>query len=277
MLRTNVKRWQGFMQQLWLTLGQREVLLALVAVVAIGIIFWAISKPMLYILHQGDLARTWIKSFGLWAPFVYMSLFALQIIIAPMPGQFLGVMGGYVFGIFFGAIYSITALTIGAGVAMVVARRLGRPALARFFAEDQLRLWERKLYMRSPVNWGLLFVFPVPDFVFYLAGLSSIPLIRLVPSVIVGRSIGLIFASIAGGLTAYLPPEWVLVKWAFLLIVGILLYRHERKLRFYLLLSVRRLERWLKRGQQQWTTIDLYKLKLRLSPTRAKPDNGSCS
>lgn len=277
MLRTNLGRLQRFAQELWVILRQREVLLALVAVVAIGVIFWAISKPMTYLLHQGDLARVWIKSFGLWAPFAYMSIFALQIIIAPMPGQFLGIMGGYVFGIFFGSIYSITALTIGAVVAMVVARRLGRPALARFFDEEQLRLWERKLYMRSPVNWGLLFVFPVPDFVFYLAGLSSIPLIRLVPSVIVGRSIGLIFASIAGGLTAYLPPEWVLVKWAFLLIVGVLLYRHERKLRFYLLLSVRRFERWLKRWQRQWATVDLYKLKLRLLPTRAKPDNGSCS
>lgn len=276
MLHKNLKRLQLFLRQLWLILQQREILLALVAVVAIAVIFWAVSEQLTYLLHQGDLARSWVKSFGLWAPLAYISLFALQIIVAPVPGQFLGVMGGYIFGVFLGALYSITALTIGAIVTMLLARRLGRPALARFFDEEQLRLWERKLYMRSPVNWGLLFVFPVPDLVFYLAGLSSIPLIRLVPSVIVGRSIGLIFASIAGGLTAYLPPEWVLVKWAFLLMVGLLLYRHERKLRLFLLLGVRRLERAVVRWQRQLSTVDLYKLKLRLLPTRAKPDNSGC-
>lgn len=267
---------QPFLRRLWLVLRQREVVLALLAMAAISVIFWAVSEPLTYLLHQGDLARTWVKSFGMWAPFAYMSLFALQIIVAPVPGQFLGIMSGFIFGIFWGALYSITALTIGALVTMVLARRLGRPALARFFDEEQLRVWERKLYMRSPVNWGLLFVFPVPDFVFYLAGLSSIPLIRLVPSVIVGRSIGLILASIAGGLTAYLPPEWVLVKWAFLLMVGLLLYRHERKLRLYLLLGVRQLERAVKRWQRQWRTLDLYKLRLRLLPSRAKPDNSGC-
>lgn len=230
---------------------QREFWLALIVFSAIGIIFWAFSQQLIYVLHQGDLARDWILSFGYWAPLAYIGLFAMQILIAPMPGQFLGVMSGYVFGIILGSFYSIVALTIGAGLAMYIARRFGRPLLERFVEPVQLKLWERKLYMRSPVNWGLLFVFPVPDFVFYLAGLSSIPLIRLVPAIIVGRSIGLIFAGIAGGLTAQLPPEWVLVKWAFLSVVGLLLYRHERRLRLYLLLGIRVLERSIRRWQRR--------------------------
>lgn len=236
-------------------LRQREFWFAVIALGFVGLLFWALSKPLVYLLHQGDAARTWVGQFGLWAPLVYMGLFALQILIAPMPGQFMGVMSGYIFGIFLGSLYSIIALAIGAGLAMVIARHFGRPLLERFVAPEQLQLWERKLYMRSPVNWGLLFVFPVPDFVFYLAGLSSIPLIRLIPSIIVGRSIGLIFAGVAGGLTAQLPPEWVLMKWAFLIAVGLLLYRHERKLRLYLLLGVRRFERTMRRWQH--TIINL--------------------
>jgi uncharacterized membrane protein YdjX (TVP38/TMEM64 family) len=234
-------------------LRQREFWLVLLVFSSISVIFWTFYQPLVALLHQGEIARAWIKGFGLWAPLVYMGLFAMQILIAPMPGQFLGVMSGYVFGIFLGSLYSIVALTIGAGLAMYIARRFGRPLLERFVDPQQLRLWERKLYMRSPVNWGLLFVFPVPDFVFYLAGLSSIPLIRLIPAIIVGRGIGLIFAGIAGGLTAQLPPEWVLVKWAFFLAVGLLLYRHERKLRLYLLLAVRRLERTVRRLQRRFS------------------------
>ena len=177
---------------------QREFWLALIAFSAIGVIFWAFSRQLIYILHQGDIAREWILGFGFWAPLAYIGLFAMQILIAPMPGQFLGVMSGFVFGVFLGSFYSIVALTIGAGLAMYIARRFGRPLLERFVEPDQLRLWERKLYMRSPVNWGLLFVFPVPDFVFYLAGLSSIPLIRLVPAII-----ALDFSNILLGYGAY--------------------------------------------------------------------------
>lgn len=247
MLSKSVKWPQGFLWRLLLVLRQRETWLVILALTGITLFFWLLSEPLIYILHQGDVARAWIKGFGAWAPVAYITLFALQILIAPMPGQFMGVMGGYVFGVLLGSLYSITGLTIGAGLAMVLARRYGRPLLERFFGRDELKRWERKLYMRSPVNWGMLFILPVPDVVFYLAGLSSIPLVRLLPAVIAGRSLGLLFANVVGGLTAYLPPEWVVVKWAVIVLIGLLLYRHERKLRLYFLLGVRAWERSVRR------------------------------
>ncbi len=257
MIEKTIKPPQPLLSRIGSVLHQRDFWLALIIFSAVGLLFWTLNKPLVHLLHQGDIARTWIKSFGFWAPLAYIGLFALQILIAPLPGQFLGIMSGYVFGILLGSLYSIIALTIGAGLAMYIARRFGRPLLERFVDAEQLRLWERKLYMRSPVNWGLLFVFPVPDFVFYLAGLSSIPLIRLIPAIIAGRGIGLILAGTAGGLSAILPPEWVLVKWAFFLAAGLLLYRHERRLRLYLLLGVRRLERIVKRLQSKLASTRL--------------------
>ncbi len=253
MLYKGVKRPQDALWRVVLLLRQRETWLVLLSLTGIGGFFWLISEPLIYILQQGDIARTWIKSFGAWAPLAYISLFALQIIIAPLPGQFMGLMGGYIFGFLLGSLYSITGLTIGASLVMILARRYGRPLLERFFASDQLKRWERKLYMRSPVNWGLLFLFPVPDFVFYLAGLSSVALSRLLPAVIIGRGLGLLLANSVGGLTAYLPPEWAAVKWAVFAIIGFLLYRHERRLRLYLLLGVRYVEhirrRWTRQRQ----------------------------
>ncbi|MCB0061632.1 MAG: TVP38/TMEM64 family protein [Caldilineaceae bacterium] len=251
MVEKTVKRPQLVWSRVSIIFRQRDFWLALIAFGVVSTIFWLFSRQLIYVLHQGDIARDWILGFGFWAPLAYMGLFAMQILVAPMPGQFLGVMSGYVFGIVLGSLYSIIALSIGAGLAIYIARRFGRPLLERFVEAEQLRQWERKLYMRSPVNWGLLFVFPVPDFVFYLAGLSSIPLIRLIPAIIAGRSIGLIFAGVAGGLTAQLPPEWVMVKWAFLSAVGLLLYRHERRLRLYLLLAIRALERTTRRWQRK--------------------------
>lgn len=266
MVEKTAKRPQILLVQLGIILRQREVWLALLAFSTMVVLFWAFREPLVYLLHQGDVARNWVNHFGYWAPLVYIGVFAMQILIAPMPGQFLGVMSGYIFGILLGSLYSIIALTIGAGIAIYLARRLGRPLLERFVEPEQLRLWERKLYMRSPVNWGVLFVFPVPDFVFYMAGLSSIPLIRLIPAIIIGRSLGLIFAGTAGGLTAKLPPEWVLMKWAFLLAVGLLLYRHERRLRLYLLLGIRKFERTVRRCQRKLQAVHFSRQKNNVLP-----------
>jgi len=253
MLYKGVKRPQDALWRVVLVLRKRETWLVLLGFIGISLFFWLISEPLLYIMQQGDVARIWIRSFGAWAPVAYIALFALQIIVAPLPGQFMGIMGGYVFGFLLGSLYSIIGLTIGAGLVLLIARRYGRPLLERFFARDQLKRWERKLYMRSPINWGLLFLFPVPDFVFYLAGLSSVALSRLLPAVIIGRGLGLIFANSVGGLTAHLPPEWVAAKWAVLAILGFLLYWHERRLRLYLLLGVRYVKttwrRWARQRQ----------------------------
>ena len=260
MLSKGVKWPQGFLWRLWLILRQRETWLVILALLGITLFFWLLSEPLIYLLQQGDVVSNWINGFGVLAPLAYISLFALQILIAPMPGQFMGMMGGYVFGVVLGSLYSITGLAIGAGLAMLLARRYGRPFLERFFSPAELKVWERKLYMRSPVSWGLLFVFPVPDVVFYFAGLSSIPLVRLLPAVIGGRGLGLLFANIVGGLSATLPPEWVVVKWAVIALLALLIYRHERKLRLYFLLGVRSWERavrrWFRRSPTMPTTAE---------------------
>jgi hypothetical protein len=70
----------------------------------------------------------------------------------------------------------------------------------------------------------------------------------LLPSVVAGRGVGLVFASVVGNLTDSLPPELVLIKWVILLGLGVVLYRNQRPVRLAVLLSVRHLQR-LKR---QW-------------------------
>jgi uncharacterized membrane protein YdjX (TVP38/TMEM64 family) len=225
----------------WLTMGGLLLITGL---------FWLIGEQLVGLLERAAGARTLLASLGPLAPLAYIALFALQILIAPLPGQFMGVMSGYLFGAFWGSIYSIIGLTVGAGIAMTVARPYGRPLLERFFEPALVRQWERKLRMRSPVTWALLFLFPVPDLVFYVAGLSRVPLRHLLLAVISGRSLGLIFANAVGTLSASLPPEWVVVKWGFLLLAGFLLYRHQRSIRLGLLLAVRTISRRTRRWRQ---------------------------
>jgi uncharacterized membrane protein YdjX (TVP38/TMEM64 family) len=216
-----------------------------VAVAAVGL--WYVSEHLVGLLEYVASARNEIAGLGPLAPLLYITVFAGQILIAPLPGQFLGVMSGYLFGAFWGSLYSIIGLAVGAGVAMLIARRFGRPLLERFFEGEQIRHWERRLRMRSPVTWAMLFILPVPDFVFYIAGLSRVPLQHLMVAVIAGRSVGLIIANLIGMFSAILPPEWVLVKWFGLAAGALLVYLYQRQIRLSLLLSMRWLRRSLRR------------------------------
>jgi uncharacterized membrane protein YdjX (TVP38/TMEM64 family) len=156
----------------------------------------------------------------------------------------MGVMGGYLFGVILGSLYSITGLVVGAGLAIWLARRFGRPFLERFFDPLQLASWEKRMRTRSGFTWWLLFLFPVPDVIFYVAGLSSTSLRTLLIALIAGRGLGLFLANSMGHWTANSAPQWVLAQW---LIVGVLagfIYLYQRRVRLVALVTARRVRHW---------------------------------
>ncbi len=202
----------------------------------------------MHLLERADQARVWIAGFGPLAPLAYICLNTAQVVVAPFPGNFMGVVSGYLFGIFWGTLYSIIGLSIGATIAICIGRFLGRPILVRFFDECSLREWEGKLRMRSPALWALVFLFPVPDLLIYMAGMSSVPLRWLLPAIVFGRGIGIMLANIVGGWSAKLPPEWLLVKWIVLTAIALIVFQYQRDIRLYLLLGYRRLRRLTRRS-----------------------------
>jgi uncharacterized membrane protein YdjX (TVP38/TMEM64 family) len=120
--------------------------------------------------------------------------------------------------------------------------------LERFFDPAQLATWEKKMRMRSGFTWWLLFLFPVPDLVFYVAGLSSTPLRTLLIAVVAGRGLGLFLANTMGHWTANTAPEWVLVKWAVVGLLVSIVYLNQRQFRLLALLTARRVRRWSSRS-----------------------------
>lgn len=212
-------------RQTWLTLG----------VVALLVVLLLLREPILALIDRaealraeppGEAARAWVQSFGPLASLAYVALFVAQILVAPLPGGFMGVMGGYLFGAVRGSLYSLIGLGLGAGLAATAARHLGRPVIQRLVKARQLRRWERRLRVRSPLTWWLIFLVPVPDAVYYIAGLSGVPLRWLLIAVLAGRGPGLVVGNWLGDRAVVLPPQLALVMLALPVVVILVACQH---------------------------------------------------
>lgn len=210
---------------------------------AMAVLVWWLNEPISAVLDAAGDVRSWVLSFGPLAPIAYVAFFAAQILIAPLPGSFLSVMGGYLFGFGAGLALSLLGVTLGVTLALLIGRKLGRPVLERFFDRSDLIRWERKLRLRSPLIWFVLFLFPLPDLVIYVAGMGTTPLRWLAPAILLARGIGILIGSSVGTATSHLPAMFVLLQWLLLVALGALAYRFQRPLRYHLLINLRRSRR----------------------------------
>ncbi len=118
-----------------------------------------------------------LEQWGILAPVIFILMQALQVVIAPIPGEVTGLLGGFVFGQWLGLVYSTVGLTAGSLFAFWVGRRLGAPLVQRMIHQ---RVWDRLGFIVEAEGAVLCFViYLIPglpkDMVCYLFGVSPMP------------------------------------------------------------------------------------------------------
>ena len=110
----------------------RWVLALLLLAIALGVTIWLIVTDtpivrMIVRLYQDKyFLRDSVAAWGWMAPLVFIGIQAMQVIIAPIPGEITGPVGGALFGTTWGFIYSTIGLTLGSVAAFGVGRWLVR-------------------------------------------------------------------------------------------------------------------------------------------------------
>ncbi|MFB6072583.1 MAG: TVP38/TMEM64 family protein [Halobacterium sp.] len=177
-----------------------RALVALAAVVAVLAVGSAAFARLVPALDDPGALRTWVLSFGALAPVAFVGLQALQVVVAPVPGQILGFAGGYLFGSVWGTAFSVAGATMGSVVVFAVARRLGRP-----FVEDVVEpavLVEFDRIVEENGLAALFAVFLVPglpdDAVCLVAGVTRVPIWQLTAVSVLGRLPGYFLVAYAG-------------------------------------------------------------------------------
>ena len=151
----------------------RYGLYAALLVAASGL-FFAYRQPIFAVVKDPDAIRAWLEGLGPWGPVGLIALFALQILIAPVPGYVFQVIAGYLFGWGWGTVYSTIGMLIGGVLAMSLARIYGRPLVSKAVGADRLQRWENVTHLNSLGLWFLLMLGPLGDMLFFLAGLDDI-------------------------------------------------------------------------------------------------------
>lgn len=182
-------------------------ILLIVLLIGAGVALWIWRGPVWDIVQDRGRLQAWVAQLGPWGPLVTIGLNVLQVILAPIPGQFVGVINGYLYGLAAGTLYSIIGLIAGTAAAMTLARRFGRPPVERLVPEPQMDRWDEISAHQGPWFFFLVFLFPfVPDDVTsFLIGLSPLSIPRMLVLTTLGRLPGVFVSCWVGARAAELP------------------------------------------------------------------------
>jgi uncharacterized membrane protein YdjX (TVP38/TMEM64 family) len=173
---------------------------AVIVVVAFVGLYFATRRYAPFFFNATEL-RQWIAGFGIWAPVVFIALQAVQVIAAPIPGQVAAVVAGYLFGAFWGIVYSLTGVMIGSAVAFTISKRYGRPAVERLIDDEFLESFDGLVEQAGLPGLFVFVIIPgLPDdVVCFLAGLTPLKLVPFLLVLLLGRFPAYALATYAGG------------------------------------------------------------------------------
>ena len=201
--------------QVWTTLymtatSRRKWTWILSLCISIGILYFLIyyynsqiwlSITKVYHLYQDHEAfKKVISSYGAYAPLAYVLLQILQVVIAPIPGGAIEFLGGVLFGVKAGLVYSMIGLILGSWLAFSLARIFEKVAVEKFVSKETRKKFDYLVEHEGVILSFILFLLPgfPKDALCYILGLTPMHLgIFLIISTI-GRIPGTLMANLQG-------------------------------------------------------------------------------
>lgn len=123
-----------------------------------------------------DGIKTYILSFGIWAPIISLLLMVFQSIAAPLPAFLIAFANAAVFGWVKGAMLSWTGAMLGAALCFGIGQFLGRDVVVKLTSKFALEKVDE--FFNNYGNYAILIARLLPfmsfDIVSYGAGLTSI-------------------------------------------------------------------------------------------------------
>lgn len=220
---------------MWLLAG-----LAVIAAIA-GLVRW--GQPIYDFLADQEQVRGLVEQFGAWGPLAIFGLELAQSLLAPIPGQAIEAVSGYLYGPWWGLVYAFWGLVLGSSIIFLLARRFGRPLAVRLVGENSMsRLDDLARRGGAPLFFLIwLIPFAPDDLACVAAGLTPMPVRQFFLLMIVGRLPGIFVSVWVGANAARVSPVWWWLMLAGIGLAALVIWRWGDDLQTAILAFIERL------------------------------------
>ena len=211
----------------------------LLILIGLGFVGWRFGIPLwekimdyFRLFSDRNQIRQFISSFGSSAPLIFILIQVLQVLLAPVPGEATGFIGGYLFGVWPGFIYSSIGLTVGSWLNFMIGRLLGERYVRKLIPAHQFEKLDKKIKRQGVIVLFILFLFPgfPKDYLCLVLGLSTLPIKVFVLLAGLGRIPGTLVLSLQG---AFLYEENYMLLGVLIgvcLILGLICYAYRERI-----------------------------------------------
>lgn len=141
-----------------------------------------------------------LDSLGPLAFIGFILLQSAQVVVAPIPGEVTGLLGGFLYGPLPGVVLSTIGLTLGSYIAFALSRTFGRPLVDKFINESAMARFDYLLRHKGAFLVFLLFLIPgfPKDYLCYILGLGHLTTNGFLIISGTGRLFGTILLTLGG-------------------------------------------------------------------------------
>lgn len=212
------------------------VLLGLLAAAVIGYLAWDVlaKGPIMQLLSNRDELVRIMNDIGPWAPLFYILIQVVQVVVAPIPGQIVGGVGGFLFG-HWGILWTTIGSIIGFWLVFCIARKFGRPLIEKIFKKPAVDKFDFIINAKGAAL--IIFaIFLLPgfpdDLICYVAGLTKLSMRKLLLISILGRFPTIVLTNYIGmGISGNIGLV-VVLSLVVVVIIGLAAWKREQIIAF---------------------------------------------
>jgi uncharacterized membrane protein YdjX (TVP38/TMEM64 family) len=194
---------------IWIVAG-----LVLFALVVALVIWW---QPIYDFVSNREQVQAWVEGLGAWAPIAIVLLEMIQALLAPIPGQAIEAVSGYLYGPWWGTLFPMIGMAIGSLITFSLSRHFGRPLVIKLIGHKSMDQLDDLVRRGGAPFFFLIWLLPFApdDLACVAAGLTPMPTRQFMILMLLGRLPGVFVSVWVGANAARIEPIW----WAVLFVV----------------------------------------------------------
>jgi uncharacterized membrane protein YdjX (TVP38/TMEM64 family) len=221
----------------WLALA-----LVLAVLIAALLAWW---RPLYDFVADQEQIRAWVERLGTWGPVAIVALETAQALLAPIPGQAIEAVSGYLYGPWLGLLFPMIGMVIGSLTIFLLARRFGRPLVIRLIGRPSMDRLDDLVRRGGAPFFFLIWLLPFApdDLACVAAGLTPMPTRQFLFLMILGRMPGVAVSVWVGANAAQIQPVWWAILLACIAVAALIFWRKGEQIQEFVLTFIERLSR----------------------------------